>query len=42
MLRVSSDLYGSNVAFSHELAKDYTHPVLHDAPRLLPNDTQDL
>ncbi len=28
-LRISNDLYGNDVASSHELAKGYTRPVLH-------------
>lgn len=36
MFRVSNDLYGNTVASAHELAKGYTRPVSHDAPRKLP------
>ena len=36
IFRVSNDLYGNNVASSHELSKGYTRPIIHDFPRNIP------
>ena len=38
MFRISNDLCGKNVAFSHELAKGYTRPIAHDFPCNIPSE----
>ena len=38
MFRISNDLYGNNLASSHELAKGYTRPVSHDSPNVIPSE----
>ena len=38
MFRVSNDLYGSNLASAHELAKGYTRPIIHASPRFIPDE----